>query len=232
MPREITKTIYTFQELLDLHNDGKATNQAMERARHWLQEAQTDHEWYDAVYDIWKQALSQIGFIDAEISFRGFWSQGDGASFTAGIDLEKLADFLASEIEPKDCIEGEPEDFRPWLVHKCDGKPTRTAYRRLRTLGDFCYPCQVERIQGLYVHEKTCRICIELNCGTHYDRGERVGRLLSDFEVAAEVLRVCLSKAIYNDLEAEYEYLTGDEALKELADSNDYTFTIHGEREG
>lgn len=38
------------------------------------------------------ERLAELGFEDAEISYSGFWSQGDGASFTATINLEKFLD--------------------------------------------------------------------------------------------------------------------------------------------
>ena len=131
MPRTVTKTVYTFQELLDLHAAGQVKQKAIDKARRWLRESATDHEWYEWTFDTWIEALEQIGFADAKISFTGFWCQGDGASFTATIDLAKLADFLATEIQPKDCIDGEPEDFRPWVVHKCGRQATNAKYRRL-----------------------------------------------------------------------------------------------------
>jgi len=83
MPKTITKevTLYTFKELVDLEKVG-TLKRACERARAWLQEGQTDHDWWDHTYDTWKSALAQIGFDNADISFSGFWSQGDGASFT------------------------------------------------------------------------------------------------------------------------------------------------------
>ena len=39
--------------------------------------------WWDGVYDEWCEKLKALGFSDIEINFTGFWSQGDGASFTA-----------------------------------------------------------------------------------------------------------------------------------------------------
>jgi len=242
MPRTITKTVYTFQELLDLRAAGKATERAVEKAREWLRNAQTDGEWYEFVFDTWKEAMEQIGFGEPKLYFRGFWSQGDGACFTSNsIDLAKLIDFLATEIKAKNCIEGDPEDFRPWLVHKLGGKPTNTRYAKLRRIVDSIRDCTVESIDHHYSHSNTCRFRAEL-----YDRGEASGtgkdwkwhsrtpavrKLFDEFAEAAEDLRKGLSDALYHDLEEEYEYLTSDEALLELASGNDYAFTIHGEWE-
>jgi hypothetical protein len=230
MPREITKTIYTFRELLDLHKAGTATSKAIDKAREWLRQAATDGEWYEFTTDTWKEAMAQIGFTDAKIAFTGFWSQGDGASFTANIDVDKLADFLATKIEPSKTIAGEPEDFRPWLADKAGAhKATKAKYRRLKALGDLLYPSKVERTSHQYSHERTCRVTIEFNST---GRADKVEKLLNEFEADAEALRLALCQALYNDLEEDYEGQTSDESLEEFAAGNDYTFTLAGTREG
>lgn len=43
------------------------------------------NEWYDFIYDDWKETLENAGFINPEIHFSGFWSQGDGACFDAAV---------------------------------------------------------------------------------------------------------------------------------------------------
>jgi hypothetical protein len=218
--RTITKEVYTFQELIDL-------NKGTEKARQWLCEAATSFDWYDCVYETWVEALDQIGFTDAKINFSGFGCQGDGASFTSNIDVERLATFLSTEIAPENCIKGDPEDFRPWIVHKCRGVPTNHAYRRLAGLGEYL-SCKVVRTSHSYSHELTCGVEVEVFGG----RADKVDALAGAFEKDVETLRYALCKAIYRDLEKEYEYLTSDEALLEMAEANDYTFTINGTREG
>ena len=229
MPRVITRTVYTFQELLDLHKAGKVKEKAIDKARQWLRDANTDGEWYEWLFETWTDALAQIGFADAKIAFSGFWCQGDGASFTATIDIAKLADFLATEIEPRDCIDGQPEDFRPWIVHKCDGKPTNAKYRRLAGLGDYLDEHAVERTSHHYSHKYTCATRLSV---CDYDRAGKIDGLLRQCREDAEKLRLDLCEAIYSDLDKEYEDQTGDEAIAEFAAGNDYTFTISGEREG
>lgn len=49
-----------------------------------------DYDWYSFTLDDWKEKLERQGFLSPEIYFSGFYSQGDGASFTADIDLEKF----------------------------------------------------------------------------------------------------------------------------------------------
>lgn len=42
-----------------------------------------DHDWYEYTIEDMTKILELLGFNDVKIEFSGFWSQGDGASFTA-----------------------------------------------------------------------------------------------------------------------------------------------------
>lgn len=95
VPKIITKIVYAFPELLALGTEGKVIQKAVEKAQSCLQEAATDFDWFSCVLDFWQHALDQIGFENANISFSGFWSQGNGARFTATVNLDKLVAFLA-----------------------------------------------------------------------------------------------------------------------------------------
>ena len=44
--------------------------------------------WYEPVIEDWEARLEEQGFLDAEIKFSGFGSQGDGASFTGRFNLK------------------------------------------------------------------------------------------------------------------------------------------------
>ncbi len=39
--------------------------------------------WYESTYEYYEDKLRALGFYDIKFEFSGFWSQGDGASFTA-----------------------------------------------------------------------------------------------------------------------------------------------------
>jgi hypothetical protein len=240
--KQITKTVYTFRELYDKRGESKAAEKAFERARDKLAEWATEDHWYEGVDEQWTEALEQLGFTDAKIAFSGFWSQGDGASFTASVDLDKLIAFFADDITPKDCIEGTPEDFRPWILHKLAKFTTRhnPKFRKLLRVCDYI-DCTVERTSSRYSHWNTCRFTADLR-----DRGEYVGEwgkgyyqsetprlraLFDDFAQAGEALRINLCGVIYRDLEAEYEHQRSDASLLEMSDANEYTFTEAGQYE-
>lgn len=250
MPKTIHTTVYTYDELLKRGN-----RNAIDNAEQWLADAATDHDWWDYMVDeLWKPALAQIGFEDAEIAFSGFGCQGDGASFTSSVDLDKLVDFLTTEIEANECIgfmpDGKTEDFRPWIVKQCNGKPTDTRFRRVLWVRDYIDGIMVKRTSHHYSHERCCELQGGLQDDgeliTTTDQGgylssekwwwksktPRIRKLVDGFLESAEELRLDLCRAIYRTLEEEYFCLRSGESLKEFADANGYTFTESGKRFG
>jgi hypothetical protein len=84
--RTIRTKIYLFDEL-----SKEAQNNAIENFRN----INVDFcEWFDADFEGFKEDLNELGFINAEISFSGFYSQGDGACFDAKIDASKFAETI------------------------------------------------------------------------------------------------------------------------------------------
>lgn len=56
-----------------------------------LNDINTDYEWWEYMFKDWTAKLEKLGYNDVKIYFNGFSSQGDGACFTAQIDLLKWA---------------------------------------------------------------------------------------------------------------------------------------------
>lgn len=71
--KTIRVNLYQFDELSD---------KAKEKARDWFRTNYPEYEWWDSIYDDAREAFSYFGLADIDIEFSGFWSQGDGASFT------------------------------------------------------------------------------------------------------------------------------------------------------
>lgn len=243
MPKNITTVVYTFEELLEGEKQGTITAKAVENAREWLADANREGDWFEYVIDeLWEPALEQIGFTNPDIQFTGFWSQGDGASFTASVDLDKLVDFLSQEIQPSECIQGEPEDFRPWVVNKVDGVRWDTKFRRILWVRNDV-GLTVDRTSHQYCHQYTCRVSTDFDDKGQFDASKpleyawvsdvpHVRKLVDNFFEVVEELRVDLCRAIYRTLEEEYESLRSDESLRDFAEANDYTFTADGKRFG
>lgn len=79
MPREIVKTLYKFDELND---------EQKEKAREKWRVEGLEYDWWECVYELAVEVGAALGIeIDStksrhNIFFSGFYSQGDGASFT------------------------------------------------------------------------------------------------------------------------------------------------------
>lgn len=81
MPQTKSIKVYTFDEL---------TGKAKEKAADWLRNLQADMFGEDdCLLTEWKKKLERMGYQNPKIAYSGFWSQGDGASFTATVDLVK-----------------------------------------------------------------------------------------------------------------------------------------------
>jgi hypothetical protein len=129
--KTITKTVYTFKELLEYYP------KAADLSRTNLIEYATGYDWYEYVFNDWKEKLSAIGFVDANIFFSGFCSQGDGACFTSRVDIELLLEQF--------------DDHR---------------YAWLASSDDFLNHCggAVEH-HGRYYHSNSCRFGVDFHHG-------------------------------------------------------------------
>lgn len=61
-----------------------------------------DYEWWDSVYDDFINIAGILGFDVQDIQFSGFWSQGDGASFTGNYAYKKGCVAAIIVYAPKD----------------------------------------------------------------------------------------------------------------------------------
>ena len=196
MPQEIRITVYTFSELLTMGGAGAA------RARQWLSEAAED-EWWVGVYDATREALEPFGYEVDDTRFTGFWSQGDGASFTGAVNVEVFAR----------------------ATYK--GAYLAKVLRMVRAVEAWCVdPCvYIKRGTSRYVHEHTVFFDTDVDTMPGHARVRKLWYAV--VEDVAEHARDAMRK-LYRDLEAEYEALTSDESLQEFADANDWWFDARG----
>jgi hypothetical protein len=212
MPVTKTITLYTFEELPD--------EEAKEKARQWWRDASAHDEFWDATYedadaiaglmgieiDRAKNGPGYVGPAPA-IQFSGFWSQGDGASFTGKWRSTPDAVAKVKDYAPKDeklhAIAQELQDAGPNLL------ATITRDRG-----------------GNYSHENTVSIDVETvdpetedADAAPKDKAEAVAEALRDF-----------MRWIYRQLEAEHTYQNADEQVDEMLVSNGYHFTATGKR--
>jgi hypothetical protein len=155
--------------------------------------------------DEWKERLDLIGFTDADIDYSGFYSQGDGASFTAIIDLDKVLNTLIM------CGYVDTDDFN---------------FKRVFIFADNDFiHFGITRLSSRYAHEKTCDVYSNLYINSTHDIHDK---LCIDIAERIDSLRIDLCQAIYKDLEAQYEYLQTDEFILDNLTANNLQFTISG----
>ena len=214
MPQVIETVVYPLSEL---------TDSARETARNWYRQHCLDHPWYDFVFEDFQTICEILGIRIAtspvriiggpsreypQIYFRGFWNQGDGASFAGRYCYGRNSARAIRDHAPQD----------------------KDLHRIADTLHDLqrrnFYQLHADiRQHGRYTHEYTMRISVERDSPTWQP-------LTDDAEdTVIEAMRD-LARWLYRRLEREYDYLASDEQVDESIALNGYTFTADGERFG
>lgn len=202
-----TKTIKLY-EYNELPEDVKA--KVLENERYINVE---DHFWHEYMLEEWEDKIETMGFNNPQISYTGFSSQGDGASFTCK-DVDVL-EFIRSQKAAK--------KFEMIL-------------KGIKA-GAIVVNVSVERIDHHYYHENTVRGDVEVLQNSISDKvfnNEFHNNVVSEGGALCALLTETvrsLSKQIYRDLEQEYDALTTDEAIIDTIEANEYTFTITGKME-
>ena len=167
-------------------------------------------DWWAYTYDYWKNRLERMGVDVDEINFSGFWSQGDGASFTGTIRAKNLKRFMR--------IHGMRERYRAiyTVLDHLDGWVT------------------ISRSSSHYCHEYTVTsdACIEDPSWIDYDTEDIREALVlelynesmlywQDFGKEVEETLRGYMQDIYRALEKDHEDLTSDEAVREAIIANE-----------
>ena len=214
MPRIIETVVYGIDEL---------SNQAKENARAWYRQAGLHDDWYDFVYEDFEAICGILGITlrtspvklmgggtrdKAHIYFRGFGSQGDGASFEGSCCHAKGAARAIRAYAPQDTE-----------LHRI-ADVLQDAQRR-----NFWQLNGAIRQRGAYCHEYSMAIEVE--------RDSPAGQPMTDGagDAVIEALRD-LARWLYRQLRREYEHQTSDDAVDGVIGANEWTFTAEGKRFG
>ena len=214
MPRTVETVVYAIEEL---------TETAKESARAWYRGSCLEHEWYDAVFEDFEAICRILGVTlrtssvrlygggtreKSHLFFRGFWSQGDGASFEGQYNHARGAAKAIRVHAPKD------EELHR-IADELQAAQKRNFYQ-LNT---------VIRTRGNY--------CLEHSLAIEVERDSPTWRPMTDGaeDTVIEALRD-LARWLYRQLEREYDYLTSDAAVDETIAVNQWTFTAEGRRFG
>ena len=214
MPRIVETTVFTIDEL---------SGAAKDNARIWYRDRGLHDEWYDFVYEDFEAICRLLGVTLAtgpvrlygggtreqpQIYFRGFHSQGDGASFFGTYGHARGA---AREIRAH-----APKDTE---LHRIADELQAVQRRNFWQLHASI------RQQGRYCHEYSMAIEVERDSPTWQPPTD------GSEDAVIEALRD-LARWLYRQLRSEYEHLTSDDAVDEILAANGWTFTGNGERFG
>ena len=191
---------------------GKARERAIEKLAQW----QVDDVWWDDEYEHAKTEAVKRGMHIDTIDWEGFYSQGSYATWTGYVNVAEWIEWCkpnAGSLLPHMLVlEALVFEYVDNIVLVC------AVHRRRMEIYDFdCYERYSDDVvtNGPY-------------------RGADVGELVKalDWAGLSEALRHdCedMAQEIYDALQAEYEYLTSEEACIEMAEANDYDFNEQGE---
>ena len=196
-------TVFTFDELSE-----KAQDKAIEDNYNWNVD---DNFWHECVIDDCKELGKLFGIDIDNIYFSGFWSQGDGACFEGDYSYAKQGLKKVQEYAPQD------NDLHSIVK----------ALQDLQKVNFYRLSAHVKH-KGHYHHEMCTIIDVDYmdyndDCPAEYwnyrdnKPDEALSELLRDF-----------MRWIYKRLEADYDYLTSKEAIKESFESNETQFNEDG----
>ncbi len=187
---------------------------AQRRVLDSIRQTEPDADWYvDTLNDV-SRIAAMLGIrIDRDskskslnIQFSGFWSQGDGASFTGRYAHHPSAPTEIREYAPKDAA-----------LHRIADQLNELQKANATTI-----KATISRNHHVrYVHENSVDISV-----TRGDDDEPVSAHI-DAQLC-DLLRDFM-RWIYKQLETEYESLTSDERLAEIIDANEMVFSVTGE---
>lgn len=210
MPEIRTVTVYSYDEL---------SPEAQERARDWWRDGGLDYQWWYFIYYDFLQIAERFGIdIDVRqkepaIYFRGFCSQGDGASFFGTFRLNRGIAGRIREYAPNDT---ELERIAASL----DAIQLPRGYQMATN---------IYSLDSLYCHEYTMGFdheIVHIASGAYlYDKNPEL------FDNACETVTDAmrdLARWLYRALETEYYYLMSDDAVTESIRINDYRFHADG----
>lgn len=177
---------------------GKLSEDRRERLLERYRSINMYDDWWDGVYEAFKEDMGAIGVHVETMYFSGFWSQGDGA-----------------------CFEGHIIDWTKFLTAL--GKPEAT--RALTDPKGYTEVSLAWGHSGHYYHEHCTTFDADLAIDNPYDETEQPlrhaawevmhgadGPLAPLEEEFIEFLRGKM-RILYRQLEKEYEHLTSDEEV-------------------
>jgi hypothetical protein len=175
--------------------------------------------WHDTVYEDFRQICTILGIeLDSgEPSFSGFWSQGDGASWTGRYQAQGLG---YAGLEPLYTYDLAPAKIRK---HAPQDEELHRIADELCLLARIYGPTYaiVRRHSHHYVHSNTMCVSEWEYHDDEIDINDVDDKIIDHIEEALLHAFQALADWLYKTLEAEHDYLTSDEAVIGTLEANE-----------
>lgn len=181
-----------------------------------------DHDWWECTYEDFIERLAEAGITvtTSDISFSGFWSQGDGAQFSlSGHTLLELVEGAQKwMVEEWPAYEGKGEDGKHTggpiieeLHNYCVALlQSQEVYLLDGEARSIMNDTEVEVSTRDSFHCHSGGMSVEIEAGYDVNITDEQMRELQ--QLFTEHLRA-LADALYDELESEYDYQTEDEQV-------------------
>jgi hypothetical protein len=202
---------------LILYDFAELNDKAKEKALKEFGDINVNDDWYTYTIEDFKAICETIGItVDTKKTyFRGFYSQGDGSTFQATVNIPQLIEAVKKQ---------DWKEYAPTLEL---GFPEPDLDNRLiRLIQNESLDINPKIIGAERWYSVTADLDYRLPYIPHkYNRMEtELEKLEAWLQTVADILNRCL----YKSLQTEYEYQTKEETVVEAIEANEYQFTADG----
>lgn len=204
---------YSFDEL-----SSEAKKHAIDSNRDYSIEG---YDWWDAIIEGFVEDMEEIGLENVDPQFSGFYSQGDGASFTARVrDNEKFLNALG--LNPIDSL--------------TKGKIGKEKVdKAIKELAENIY-ITIQRNDNRHYHHNTISANVEVDGEDEIELDLGIGMIINiDVQEQCDLLEPKItewarkrSQQLYRDLETYFEELQSDENIEADLKSGGHRFDAEG----
>ena len=170
-----------------------------------------DYNWWDYTYDLFKETCETKGVDVEDITFSGFWSQGDGAAFAGRVSIPAFMQQHGLDVR-----------YPALYIAVCND----CSYVRVRFSRNNNMECADYGMYGNQTDPEGVFGGLDRDAWVELvDEQER------DADLEREIMDFCsgLANDLYETLETEHDYLTSQEQFIESCENNDITFEIEEE---
>ncbi|WP_290308555.1 hypothetical protein [Mucilaginibacter flavus] len=204
--------------MLKLYSFSELDKISKEKALTTYRDLNVNFDWWDDEFEDFMELCSYMGIaaIKDKIKFRGFYSQGDGCSFSALVNIPQLVTSIANQSW---------KDYAPlqefvFIVPQIDRRVMALVAKGL-------LPGEPQIIG----RTRQYGVVTDLGISEVIKDGKSHDNIFEELDKLEEWLRSIaeiLNRHLYRSLEKQYEFLTSDTAIKESILTNEYLFTADG----